>query len=85
MTWPDDYWPQPAPPSEAAWASSVASYVRTRDKVKALAREVKDLTATVPTGRGNQTYLRALLLIADHTAYHVGQIVLVRRALGLWT
>jgi uncharacterized damage-inducible protein DinB len=84
LKWPDDYWPQLAPPSEAAWAASVASYVQTRDKVKALAREVKDLAATVPTGKGNQTYLRALLLIADHTAYHVGQIVLVRRALGLW-
>ena len=85
LKWPDDYWPQPAPPSEAAWKDSIASFVRSRDKMKALARDVKDLTATVPTGKGNQTYLRAILLVADHAAYHVGQLVAVRRALGIWT
>lgn len=84
LTWPDDYWPAPAPPSETAWQDSLASYTRTREKVKALARDVTDLTATVPTGKGNQTYLRALLLVADHTAYHVGQLVAARRALGIW-
>ena len=52
--------------------------------MKALARDVPDLTAKVPTGKGDQTYLRAILLLADHTAYHVGQIVAVRRALGIW-
>jgi uncharacterized damage-inducible protein DinB len=85
MKWPDDYWPQPAPASEAAWATSIASFVQTRDKMKALAREVKDLNAKVPTGKGHQTYLRAILLAADHTAYHVGQLVAVRRALGIWS
>jgi uncharacterized damage-inducible protein DinB len=84
MTWPDDYWPQPAPPNEAAWSRSIASVVQTRDKLKALAREVTDLNAKVPTGKGNQTYLRAILLVADHNAYHVGQLVAVRRALGVW-
>jgi uncharacterized damage-inducible protein DinB len=38
----------------------------------------------VPTGKDSQTYLRALLLVIDHTAYHVGQLVSVRRALGAW-
>lgn len=85
MTWPDDYWPKdPNPPSEQAWTTSIASYARTRDVMKQLAHDVEDLTAKVPTGKGNQTYLRAILLTADHTAYHVGQIVAVRRALGLW-
>ena len=84
LKWPDDYWPAPAPPSDAAWKESIASFTRTREKVKALARDVADLTATVPTGKGNQTYLRALLLVADHTAYHVGQLVTARRALGIW-
>lgn len=83
--WPDDYWPRnPAPPSEPAWAESVASYARTRTALQRLARDVEDLTATVPTGTGSQTYLRALLLVADHTAYHVGQLVAVRRALDIW-
>jgi len=85
MTWPEDYWPKdPAPPSEKAWADSIASYVRTRDALKQLAREAEDLTAKVPTGKDNQTYLRAILLAADHAAYHVGQIVAVRKALGIW-
>jgi hypothetical protein len=84
-TWPDDYWPKdPAPPSAAAWADSVASFARSREGLKRLAREVEDLTKTVPTGEGRQTYLRAILLAADHTAYHVGQLVAVRRALGAW-
>lgn len=84
MKWPDDYWPAPEPPSADAWQESIASFTRSRDKMKALARDVDDLTAQVPTGKGNQTYLRAILLVADHTAYHVGQIVALRRALGIW-
>ena len=68
---------------EQAWTDSVAAHARSLDAMKRLAREA-DLTATVPTGKGNQSYLRAILLSADHVAYHVGQIVAVRRALGIW-
>lgn len=84
LKWPDDYWPSSAPPSDAAWHESVASFVKAREKVKALARDVNDLTAPVPTGTAIQTYLRAILLVTDHTAYHVGQLVALRRALGVW-
>ena len=85
MKWPDDYWPRnPAPPSDKAWTDSIASYARSREDLKRLAREVKDLTAKVPTGKATHTYLRAILLAADHAAYHVGQLVAVRRALGVW-
>ena len=84
LKWPDDYWPKAVPPSDVAWSESIASFKRKREKMKALAREIEDLTAKVPTGKGNQTYLRAILLVADHTAYHVGQLVAVRRALGIW-
>ncbi len=84
-TWPDDYWPtDPVPPSPQAWTDSLAAYALSRDAMKRLALDVEDLTATVPTGTGDQTYLRAILLSADHAAYHVGQIVAVRRALGIW-
>ncbi len=83
--WPEDYWPRdPVPPGPDAWTESLASFTRSRDALKRLAREVEDLTATVPTGTGDQTYLRALLLVVDHTAYHVGQLISVRRALGIW-
>lgn len=85
LKWPDDYWPGPASPSDAAWKASIASFTRSREQIKALTRDVDDLTAKVPTGKGDQTYLRAILLAADHAAYHVGQLVAVRRALGIWT
>ena len=85
MTWPDDYWPKsPEPPDEKSWTDSIAATVRTREAVKRLVRETADLTASVPTGKPSQTYLRAILLIVDHNAYHVGQLVSLRRALGLW-
>jgi hypothetical protein len=85
MEWPADYWPKaPAPATATAWADSVAAYVKGRDALKDIARNVEDLTRSVPTGSPTQTYLRAILLAADHSAYHVGQIVLVRRALGHW-
>jgi uncharacterized damage-inducible protein DinB len=84
--WPDDYWPRdPAPPDAKAWTNALASYASALDDVKRLVREVDDLTAKVPTGKANHTYLRAILLIIDHTAYHVGQLVAVRRALGVWS
>lgn len=84
MKWPDDYWPTAEPANDAAWKESVAAYVASREKMKALVRDTDDLTAKVPTGKSNQTYLRAILLVADHTAYHVGQIVSLRKALGIW-
>lgn len=85
MKWPDDYWPKDRAPShDAMWTDSIASYRRLLDELKRLAHDVKDLTAPVPTGKVNQTYLRSILMVADHTAYHVGQLIAVRRALGLW-
>jgi hypothetical protein len=83
--WPDDYWPEtPSPPSAEAWDASVVHVRRDRQALQALATDsAHDLLATVPRGNG-QTYLRELLLAADHTAYHVGQLVVVRRLLGRW-
>jgi len=83
--WPEGYWPKsPAPPSAAAWDDSVASFKREREKFKELTRHTKDLLAKVPTGKDNHTYLRAILLVIDHNSYHLGQLVAVRRALGVW-
>ena len=85
LKWPDDYWPShAAPPNAAAWDDALTSFKREREKLKQLARETKDLYALVPTGKGHQTYLRSLLVIMDHNAYHVGQIIAVRRAIGAW-
>lgn len=85
LKWPDDYWPKnPQPPNTAAWDDSIAAFKKDRELFKKLARETVDLYALVPKGKGTQTYLRAIFLAADHNAYHVGQIVALRRALGAW-
>jgi len=81
--WPDGYWPEkPAPPDEAAWDKSVRRF---RADLKAMQKLVadpaSDLFTPFPHGDG-QTLLREALLVADHNAYHIGQLVLVRRLLG---
>jgi hypothetical protein len=85
MEWPKDYWPvSAAPPSDDAWDASVRKFLQDRDALGKLARDTTtDLDARIPHGSG-QTYLRELLLVADHNAYHLGQLVLIRRLLGAW-
>jgi hypothetical protein len=82
---PGGYWPKsPAPPDDGAWTKSVQSVA---SDLRAMIRLVKnpraDLFAPFPWGDG-PTLLREALLLADHNAYHVGQMVDVRRALGIW-
>jgi DinB family protein len=85
LRWPEDYWPSStAPPSDAAWDECIDAVRRDRAALQQLARDASiDLAAQIPHGSG-QTYARELVLAADHAAYHVGQLVLVRRALGDW-
>lgn len=85
LDWPADYWPaDPAPPDSEAWEESVTRFREDREALKQLAADPGiDLYAKIPHGQG-QTYLREVLLVADHTAYHVGQLVAVRRILGSW-
>lgn len=86
LRWPDDYWPEaPTPPGAKAWEKSLAGFRSDLAALVSLARDRgTDLFAPVPHGTG-QTYLREFLLVADHNAYHVGQLVTVRRALGAWS
>jgi hypothetical protein len=83
--WPEDYWPrETGPKSDALWDESVAAFRKDREALQAIALDPSvDLMGRLPNGDG-QTYLRELILASDHSAYHVGQIVLVRRALGIW-
>ena len=83
--WPDGYWPQgDAPPDDAAWERCIKAF---RADLKAMEELVTDpstdLFRRIPHGDG-QTILREALLVADHNAYHLGQIVTVRRLLGAW-
>jgi uncharacterized damage-inducible protein DinB len=74
-----------ASPSSDAWEQSIAGFRADREELKRLAAGPEpDLLAVIPHGSG-QTYLRELLLVADHNAYHVGQLIAVRRLLGVWS
>jgi len=83
--WPDGYWPKTeAPPNSADWTKSIAAFLKNLKELEALITNPKtDLYAPLPWGDG-QTVLREVLLVADHNAYHVAQIVTLRRLLGAW-
>lgn len=83
--WPDDYWPKSAaPPNQAAWDKSVQQFRKDLKAMQDLVSDPKtDLFAKIPWGDG-QTILREALLVADHDAYHIAQLVDVRRLLGAW-
>ncbi len=77
------YWPaSAAPPSSEAWDRSVAAFRADRQAIQKIARE-GDLFSAVPRGTG-QTFLREVVLVADHNAYTLGQVVVLRRLLGIW-
>lgn len=79
--WPDDYWPDhDAGPAE--WAATLAAFLADLDVLVGLA-EAADLTAELGHAPG-YTVLRELLLAADHNSHHLGQVVVLRRQLGLW-
>jgi DinB superfamily len=83
--WPTGYWPAtPAPPNAKAWDQSLKAFARDLEAMKKLVANRKtDLFAKVAHGTG-QTILRETLLVADHNAYHLGQVVTVRKLLGNW-
>jgi hypothetical protein len=83
--WPEGYWPEnEVPPNAAAWNKSVQQFRKDLKAVLELVENPKtDLYAKIPWGDG-QTILREALLIADHNAYHLGQLLDVRRLLGAW-
>lgn len=79
---PDDYWPaNEAPPSELAWETSIQQFQKDLREMQDLVADTKlDLLAKIPHGTG-QTLLREALLVADHNAYHLGQLVFLRKML----
>ncbi len=83
--WPAGYWPEgDAPPDEAAWEKSVKAFRADLQVVENLVANPRTvLYEKIPHGTG-QTILREALLVADHNAYHLGQIVMLRRLLGAW-
>ncbi len=84
-SWPDDYWPvETGPQDQAQWDNAVQSVGADRETfIKLLNDPENDLLKPFPQGEG-QNLLREALLIIDHTSYHVGQIIVLRRLLGIY-
>ncbi len=83
--WPEEYWPAgDAPPDKTAWEKTVAAFKADLESIKKIVNDSKsDLFLPIPGGEG-QTLFREALLVADHNAYHLGELVIVRRLLGAW-
>ncbi len=83
--WPEGYWPEEGAPARNAWAKSVKAFQADRKALLDLAADpATDLLGRVPHEADGPTILHELHLVADHNAYHVGQLVLLRRLLGAW-
>ena len=85
LQWPEEYWPKsPAPPSAHAWDASIATIRKDLEHFEALiTKPDSDLFKPFRWGDG-QNLLREALLMADHTAYHLGELIVLRRLLGIW-
>lgn len=83
--WPEGTWPEPRDPvDDPTWSETLEGFLADRRELVALVQDPGiELGAELPHGEG-RTYLRQALVAADHNAYHTGQIVAVRRALGAW-
>lgn len=84
-SFPEGYWPKKGVDlSDAMWSSALEAFRADQEEVIKLVQDEQiDLTTEIPHGEG-RTYLREILLIADHNAYHLGQIVEIRKSLGDW-
>ena len=82
--WPEGYWPtSEAPANEKEWTTSVAEFKKDRRTMEQLVANLNsDLYAKFPWGDG-QTLLREALLLADHNSYHLGQLVMLRKCMGI--
>jgi uncharacterized damage-inducible protein DinB len=86
LKWPDAYWPKSAtPPSRDAWEQSIAQIQADRNAFEKLLEDADDAALVTPFAWGDgQTLLREAMLLADHAAYHIGEIIVIRRLLGAW-
>jgi hypothetical protein len=84
-SWPEGYWPkEPSPPSDKAWDKSVKAFIADRRAIMEMVDDPQNkLGEAIPHGNG-QTLMHEALLASDHTAYHLGQMVVIRRLLNDW-
>jgi hypothetical protein len=86
LNWPADYWPKNAAPAKGeSWNEAVRALQADLKSFEVLVQATQsNLYATIPWGTKGETLLREVLLAADHTSYHVGELVLLRRLMGIW-
>jgi hypothetical protein len=86
LDWPADYWPKNAAPTKGeSWSEAVRAIQADLKSFEALVHSPQsNVYATIPWGTKGETLLREVLLAADHTSYHVGELVLLRRLMGIW-
>jgi hypothetical protein len=86
MEWPGAYWPKNTAPGKGeSWDATVKAIHADMKSFEALVHSPNsNLYATIPWGKNGETLLREMLLAADHTSYHVGELILLRRVLGIW-
>jgi hypothetical protein len=86
LEWPAGYWPKDAAPGpDESWSATVKAIQADMKSFEALVHSPdSNLYAAIPWGKNGETLLREVLLAADHTSYHVGELILLRRVLGIW-
>ena len=86
MKWPEDYWPKdPEPPNDSAWEQTVKAVEADQEAFENLVNSADAEALITPFAWGSgQTLLKEALQIADHNAYHVGELIVLRRMLGIW-
>ena len=86
LDWPAAYWPKEATPAkDESWDTSIQAIDADLKSFEKLVKSPQsNLHAPIPWGKNGETLLREVLLAADHTSYHVGELVLLRRLLGIW-
>ncbi len=86
LEWPAGYWPKDAAPGpDESWKATVKAIQADMKRFEALVHSPdSNLYAVIPWGKNGETLLREVLLAADHTSYHLGELILLRRVLGIW-
>lgn len=86
IEWPKDYWPAPdADTNEEGWQASIDLFLADRaELVKLILDPATDLYTPIPHGYDGHTILREILVVADHNAYHIGELGILRQQEGLW-
>ncbi len=86
IEWPKDYWPDPeAQADQAAWMNTIHQFHADLRAIEDIVKNpATDLSAPIPHGYSGHTILREVLLVADHNAYHIGELGILRQVMNAW-